>query len=99
MTQTTKVSITLDTATAIANWMREDLDYAAEQAADKRTEAHMLRKQANALLAENPEDIKDLPSASSLLNRANICDQRADMHDAHFKKLEAVCIELTRAGV
>ena len=95
MTQTTTVSITLDTATAIANWMREDLDYAAEQAADKRTEAHMLRKQAQTLLSESPDEI----SVKSLLNRANKCDQRADMHDQHFKQLEAVCIELTRAGV
>ena len=73
--------------------MREDLDYAAEQAADKRTEAHMLRKQAEAFSAQG------FPSAMALFNRANICDQRADMHDEHFKRLEAVCIELTRAGV
>jgi len=99
MTQTNTVAISYNTATAIANWMREDLEHAAEQAADKRTEAHMLRKQAESILGMNTEDTKGLPSVSSLLNRANICDQRADMHDQHFKQLEAVCIELTRAGV
>ena len=93
MTQTNTVTITRQTACAIANWMREDLDYAAEQAADKRTEAHSLRKQAEAFSAQG------FPSAMALFNRANICDQRADMHDQHFKQLEAVCIELTRTGV
>jgi hypothetical protein len=94
MTQTTKVSLTLDTAAAIANWMREDLDYAAEQASDKRIEAYLLRKDSLSFLAQGLKS-----EADALMILAQKCDQRADMHDQHFKQLEVVCIELTRAGV
>jgi len=84
-------NIPTHTAKYIAERMRQDLEHAAEKAADYRMEAHALRKQAN--------EESFVPKAVILLEQADLSDAKADRWDAEFKVLENICITLTNAGV
>jgi len=84
-------NIPTHTAKYIAERMRQDLEHAAEKAADYRTKAHTIRKQAN--------EESFVPKAAIILKQAELNDAKADRWDAEFKVLENICITLTNAGV
>ena len=84
-------NIPTHTAKYIAERMRQDLEHAAEKAADYRFKANSIRKQAN--------EESFIPKAAILLEHADLNDAKADRWDAEFKVLEKICITLTNAGV
>jgi len=84
-------NIPTHTAKYIAERMRQDLEHAAEKAADYRFKANSIRKQAN--------EESFVPKAVILLEQADLSDAKADRWDAEFKVLENICITLTNAGV
>ena len=84
-------NIPTHTAKYIAERMRQDLEHAAEKAADYRFKANSIRKQAN--------EESFIPKAAILLEHADLNDAKADRWDAEFKVLENICITLTNAGV
>jgi len=79
------------TAKYIAERMRQDLEHAAEKAADYRSEAHALRKRAAGIAIQEVR--------YGALEQADLLDAKADRWDAEFKVLENICITLTNAGV
>ena len=84
-------NIPTHTAKYIAERMRQDLEHAAEKAADYRFKANSIRKQAN--------EESFVAKAAILLEHADLNDAKADRWDAEFKVLEKICITLTNAGV
>ena len=84
-------NIPTHTAKYIAERMRQDLEHAAEKAADYRCKAHSIRKKAN--------EESFVAKAAILLEHADLNDAKADRWDAEFKVLENICITLTNAGV
>ena len=84
-------NIPTHTAKYIAERMRQDLEHAAEKAADYRFKANSIRKQAN--------EESFVAKAAILLEHADLNDAKADRWDAQFKVLENICITLTNAGV
>lgn len=84
-------AIPTHTAKFIAERMRQDLEHAAEKAADYRSEAHALRKRAAEITIQSVR--------YGALEQADLLDTKADRWDAEFKVLENVCMTLTKAGV
>ena len=84
------ITIPSDIAKAIAERMRQDLEHAAEKAADYRIKASNLttagRKQ------KTPE------ARAVFFDEAEEQIMKAKRWDADFKELETICIALTRAG-
>lgn len=84
-------AIPTHTAKFIAERMRQDLEHAAEKAADYRTKAHTVRSHGNN--QPTPE------GAAVFYFEADKLDGKADRQDAEFSELERICTYLTRAGV
>lgn len=83
-------TIPTDIARILAERARQDLERAAEKAADYRNKANKLRWFGNN---------EDAPLAAVYYAKANSMDLKAERFDAEFRQLESVCIALTKAGV
>jgi hypothetical protein len=84
------ITLSLDIAEAIAERMREDIEHAAEKAADYRIKASNLTTEGRK--QESPE------AYAVFLARAEEQERKAKRWDADFKSLERICIALTDAG-
>ena len=84
------ITLPADIAKAIAERMRQDLEHAAEKAADYRIKASNLN---SAGMKQESDEASAVFFAEALTQ-----DIKAERWDAQFKELEAICIALTRAG-
>jgi hypothetical protein len=84
------ITLSLDIAKAIAERMREEIEHAAEKAADYRIMA------SNLTIAGLKQESAE--ACAVFLARAEENERKAKRWDADFKSLERICIALTDAG-